>query len=154
MDKYHATEDQSSPLLTMEDALNPDVIGSRLQTLGTITEIATGEKRELIDSYLVLCRSREEIKLLREEAQNVVSYYKTKKVAVQEEITNLSADLSSTVDKGAVALHYRLLNKVNTLLVQGMEVLKVMDAHGNEMVESTLDDDNIDSDESSDEDLQ
>ena len=68
--------------------------------VGTITEIATGEKRELIDSYLLLCRSREEIKAStrRSTKRGVVSYYETRKVAVEEEITNLSADLSSTVE--------------------------------------------------------
>ena len=136
----------------MEDALNPDKVGSRLQALGTST-IANGEKRELIDNYLLLYRSSEEIKLLREEAQNIVAYYKNRKVVVEEEIAKLSAADLSPVNKGAVALYHKFLSKVNTLLVQGMDVLKAMDARDNEreeIFESVLDDD-LDSDESSDE---
>ena len=131
-----ADEDNFSPLL-LEEALDPDSIGSRL---GSCTEIATGERRELVDNYLLLCRSREEIKLLKEECQNLINYYQDMRMALKEEITRRS---TSNFDRGAVSLCHKLCKKVDNFIAQGLGLSRVM----NEQVESVLDDDSeVDSD--------
>lgn len=148
--------DTSTPLLTMEEALDPEQVRTRLQAMGTCTAIATGEKREVIDSYLLLCRSREEIQLLKHEVHNLVSYYENAKKVLEDETRRRSTDTAS-FNRGAVSLCHRLLNRVNLLLAQGKEVWKVMGAQGeerSEVVESVLEDKLSDTDdsESSDED--
>ena len=69
----------------MHDVFHPSVLEARLQTSGTWCSLAGGEKREIIDSYLVLCRCKEELSMLQEDVDNVVVYYESKKV-LQEEI--------------------------------------------------------------------
>lgn len=44
----------------------------------------------MIGSYLMLCRSKEEISMLKEDADNCVTYYKNKKCVILQEISKRS----------------------------------------------------------------
>ena len=78
LEDYNAcgiSNDPYSDHLCLPDVLNPSVVEAKLQSSGTWCSLAAGEKREIIDSYLVLCRCREEIAMLQEDANNVIAYY-------------------------------------------------------------------------------
>ena len=144
-----------SQALTLQEALDPELVESRLQAKGSYTAIASGERRVIIDSYLMLCRSREEMSLLKLEAQNVVTYYEDMEQALEEELGRRSADVTD-YNRGAISLCHGHLKRVKVLLAQGKEVLNVMYVHGGELeveTESMLneldrdsDADNIESD--------
>lgn len=90
MVEYNACR-ASETELDLPDVLNPTVIESRLQSKGTWCSLASGEKREIIDSYLLLCRCKEEIAMLQEDIKNAVSYYTQRKSFIKEEIQTRSA---------------------------------------------------------------
>ena len=77
----------TSHVLSLQDALDPHLVGSRLQQMGIFcSTIASGQKREVIDCYLSLCRSKEEIVMLKQEAEYLVLYYKKMQQTLELEI--------------------------------------------------------------------
>ena len=72
--------DDSSEAVTMTEALDPTSLEQRLQALGVWCQgTVNREKRDLMDSYLMLSRSNEDLCMLKEEASNVIQYYDKKK---------------------------------------------------------------------------
>lgn len=59
--------------ISVAEALDPPTIEGRLQSLGTWQGVVNGERREVMDAYLTVCRCREELVMLKEEAQNTVN---------------------------------------------------------------------------------
>ena len=117
--------DPHTQSLSMSDVFNPSVLEDHLKQLGTWCSVASGEKREIIDSYLMLCRSKEEISMLKEDADNCVSYYKNKKCVILEEISKRSLG-TSLFDRGAVALLHTLLAENSLILNDSVHAVEVM----------------------------
>ena len=65
---------ESANALTVAEVLDPSVIAKKLEAFGVCHTTTTGKKREIIDVYLMLCRSNEEIAMLKEECRNVVTF--------------------------------------------------------------------------------
>ena len=89
LEEYQACQSGPNPSLTitLSEALDPSLVESRLREVGSFcASVAYGKKREIIDSYLSLCRSKEEIYMLKQEAQNVVSYYRQRKEILLKEL--------------------------------------------------------------------
>ena len=70
---YHTCFNQSCVELTLSDALYP---------LVTPRGMSSGKKREVMDSYLLMCRSSEEITLLKKEMHNIVCYILWRHISV------------------------------------------------------------------------
>ena len=99
---------------TLTDALDPASIGIRLHQLGSWGAVATGRRREIIDAYLTLRRSNEEIEMLEQDARNCVVFYERKKQMIACELEYRS-DLFS---RGAMALLSDLMHHVSQRLHQ------------------------------------
>ena len=128
LNQIHACQpldESSSGYITLSEALDPSAIQSRLQIYGTWHTIAEGKKRDAIDAYLSYCRSVEEIKMLKDEAENVITYYEQRKTAVVNELESNAAIDSFT--RGAKALLHLMLKKLNYHLEQSYEIVKVME---------------------------
>ena len=63
--------------------------------------------------------------MLKDEAENVITYYEQRKTAVVNELESNAADDSFT--RGAKALLYLMLKKLNYHLEQSYEIVKVME---------------------------
>ena len=75
----------------LAEALDPSAIEQRLQALGIWCQaVASGEKREAMDAYLTVNRSIEEICLLKEEAENMVIYYRERKGSLEKAVEHYS----------------------------------------------------------------
>ena len=64
----------SNPPITLNEAFDPLILSSKLQSYGCF-HIATGNRRDIIDAYLLLSRSKEELLMLRQESNNIVEFY-------------------------------------------------------------------------------
>ena len=104
--------------IDLPEALDPSNIGERLQKFGVwCTVLASGRRREIIDAYLALCRSKEDIRMLTEEAENVVAYYEEKRKIIMKEMEHISVN-TDLFSRGAVAMLHLLLAKNTKLLEQ------------------------------------
>ena len=128
LEEYQACQSGPNPSLTsdpitLSEALDPSLVESRLCEVGSFcASVAYGKKREIIDSYLSLCRSKEEIYMLKQEAQNVVSYYRQRKEILLKELESRSSD-SNLFNRGsAVLLH----SKTDVLFEKSNQILQVM----------------------------
>ena len=122
LEDYNAcgvSNDPYSEHLCLPDVFNPAVVEARLQSSGTWCSLAAGEKREIIDSYLVLCRCREEIAMLQEDANNVLAYYTRRKSVIQEEIQRHSCQ-ESLYNMGATSLLHSALIETSRLLSESI----------------------------------
>ena len=71
---------ENSQANAYDEALDPTALEWRLQALGVWCQgTVNPEKREIMDSYLMLCRSKEELCVLNEEVQNIITFYETKR---------------------------------------------------------------------------
>lgn len=129
MEEYHACQcvnEYPADDITLSEALDPLTIGARLQSLGVWTAtVASGKKQEVLQAYLALSRSKEEVAMLENEARNIVNYYERRKKVVIEEIESHSLKFDS-LSRGTTALLYFFLAKINNLLEQGYVTLQVM----------------------------
>ena len=112
---YGVSNDPYSDHLCLPDVFNPSVVEAKLQSSGTWCSLAAGEKREIIDSYLALCRCREEIAMLQEDANNVIAYYTRRKSVILEEIQRHSCQ-ESLYNMGATSLLHSALIETSRLL--------------------------------------
>ena len=89
--EYNAVQESPADVLCSSEAYDPCALRLRLQSLGLQTTGARlQERQEIMQAYLTLSRSIEEMELLKEDIKNVVSYYQKVKSVVLEEIENLS----------------------------------------------------------------
>ena len=120
--EYNAPSDEDQ--LSLVEVLNIQEVEARLQKYSVTCTLATGEKCVVIDAYLALCRSEEELAMLSQEAKNIATYYKKNKVSIAGALKRLSLNLCS-FSRGAKSLLYLLLQNTSILLEQGLEVVKL-----------------------------
>lgn len=146
-EEYRACLAPTDNVLTQSEALDPSSIGTRLHQLGSWGAIATGRKREIIDAYLTLCRSNEEIALLQQDAENCVAFYEHKKQVITCELESLSvcADLFS---RGATALLTGLMHQLSLLLNDSIKTVGMIQS---QIHQQTLEGDYFDTDDTSSE---
>ena len=75
LQEYNALITDSTAALTIAEVLDPSVVASKLEAFGVFHTSVTGKKRDIIDAYLLLHRSEEEIMMLKQECCNVVTFY-------------------------------------------------------------------------------
>lgn len=128
--------------VSLEMAMDPSYLAQRYSKFEPIRD---NSHQEVIEAYLMICRSKEEMTMLESEADNAVQFYSHKKQAILKEIEHRSLDSeNSAFNVGARCLLHQLLVEVNTLLTQAQDSLCAMKLH----TDSTL---AIDSDSSCDE---
>lgn len=147
LEDYHACQSNmevSCDFIALSDALNPSIVGDKLQVAGVWCSIASGDRRAIIDAYLTLCRSKEEIAMLTEKARNVTVYYEQQKKAVLKELDGLSDNVDS-YSRGATAMLHQLRAKIDKLLEQSYHTVKVMNTDYDDLAEEDDDDSDLDS---------
>ena len=97
--EYNAVQESPADVLCSSEAYDPCALRLRLQS----SDARLRERQEIMQAYLTLSRSIEEMELLKEDIKNVVSYYQKVKSVVLEEIENLSTK-SDAVSRGDKAL--------------------------------------------------
>lgn len=115
----------------MSDVMNPSHLESQLQSLGTWCSLAVGEKRELVDSHLTLCRSNEELSMLKEDVHNCITYYRHREEVISQQIKRYSLQ-ASPFNRGATAqLHNALMENFTRLteFVSAKETMNSLDSH-------------------------
>ena len=147
MNKLSSSED-----ITLAEALDPSIIAKKLKNLCCV--VASGKERQIIDSYLLLCRSCEEVTMIQEESRCVVNYYDKRKQTILKilEDLELSGAQSLTYSRGAKAMLHQLLTSVTTQLELAHKTAKIVNS---EVHRPTPDDDLqpwSDTDDSSDSD--
>ena len=116
----------SSKELTLAEALNPMEVVQQLEQIGMAKpgSLSTGRKRELIDAYLLLSRSKEELAMLEEDVHNIINYYKKREADIMKELHE--AEASDMQTRGKKTLLYNLLQENSTLLKNNEQVLTKM----------------------------
>ncbi len=91
------------------EALSVGVIESKLGDLGlACASIATGSRRQILDAYLLLHRSEEELKMLHQEFNNyLLNYYKKINTVITVAIAKFS-NYDDKLSNGAVAMLTKL----------------------------------------------
>ncbi len=102
--KYNACDsDEDASDLTIAEALDPANIEERLKAFGCLyAAVATGRKRQIIDAYLRLCRSNEELSMLKEDTSNMCIYYEERKKCITDQLRDQSN--SDSFSRGARAM--------------------------------------------------
>ncbi len=112
-------EGDSQPAIMAEEVLNPITFEDKLQVLGVWCQGTEPEKREMMDSYLKLCRSIEELCMLTEEVKNMVIFYEQKKrKSIEKSIAVVSSGEDSVYNRGISSLLHILLEYSSSLLHQ------------------------------------
>ena len=108
----------TSVFMSITEALSVGVIESKLGDLGlACASIATGSRRQILDAYLLLHRSEEELKMLHQEFNNLLNYYKKMNTVITVAIAKFS-NYDDKLSNGAVAMLTKLLQKNNHYLCQ------------------------------------
>ena len=117
-----STDDVSNDVITISEVLDPSNAEIRLARFGSwYKTVATGDKRQIIDAYLVLCRCEEEGCMLKREATNLVLFYEEIKKCILAELSKLSNDGDSYI-RGAFAMLNQLFQRNQVLLNHSNEV--------------------------------
>ena len=103
---------------TLEEVLSPDsgfwnnqqspAISSVLDTL------SWDGKKDIIQAYLLVKRSEEELSLLAEEKCNTLAYWGQQRDLINKHITSTTEDSSTQYSAGSIALLKKLLREVET----------------------------------------
>ncbi len=107
--------------MSLVEALDPIYVRAHLKSFSCTGQSLNEEELCAINAFLMLCRSNEEIDLLRKDAQNCVEYYKHKKTCITRTI-ELLMNSSDQYAKGSISLLYSYLNTVEKLLDQSRSV--------------------------------
>lgn len=119
----------STNTISITEVLEPSNIEERLRAFGCCyNHVATGRKRQIMDAYLGLCRSREELSMLRKESENMVSYYQEREKSI------LLAMADSEISRGARAMLHHLLDDNKRKLQHAGEAKKYL--HEENSIES------------------
>lgn len=102
----------------------------------------TLDKRELIDTYVMLKRSSEEVQLLECEMSNTICYYEHRSNVISKAVGKFS-DSESAYDRGACAVLLDLLQATDQQLNKCRELFKFCFDHDG--LSLPLSDDNYDS---------
>ena len=94
--------------------------GRSALSIGSVMCLETvPEKREAMEAYLILSRSKA---MLKEELQSFVSFHKAKKNSLLEACTEVKSLTYILYNRGILALLYRLLQEIMNLL-QGAQYI-------------------------------
>ena len=130
--------------LSLAEALDPATLKLQLQSLGMQTADLLENKREIIQAYLSLSRSIEEMELLLSDAKNVVDYYSNLRSKTITEMERLELENKSG-SRGAKALLHAHFQTVEELLQQSHMTLLIM-TNSEPCSPTFLDSDSSDSD--------
>ncbi len=119
-------EEDSQPAIAVEEVLDPVTFESRLAVLGVWCQGTLPEKRDVMDSYLMLCRSKEELCMLMEEVQIMIIFYDKRKTSLQKSIANLSSGIETEYSRGISALLHVLMEDAASLSEQAQNALELM----------------------------
>ncbi len=134
--------------ITLSEALDPSSVGAKLKSLtGWANSVIGGDQQEAVQAYLILCRSKEEISMLQEDALNVVNYYERVKKVVCSKLASLSA-VSDLYSRGSISLLHLLLANISNLLEQGRLTLRTITTPTSSSREPCMDGINDDEDSS------
>ena len=97
--------------------LDPSHLEGQLQRLGTWCSLGVGEKCEILDSHLTLCRSNEELSMLKDGVHNCITYYRHRKEVISQKIQEFSHQ-ASPFNKGATALLHNVLTEHSRQLTE------------------------------------
>lgn len=117
-------DDTTSEYLSLDEVLTPAALETRLQDMGVWCLKTVPEKREAMDSYLMLCRSKEEMLMLSEDIQNVINFHEKKASVIIQKIDKL--DCNTPYNRGVKSLLHKLLLKASSLLKEAKQVYSVM----------------------------
>ncbi len=118
-------ENSFNDALLLDDVLNVNALEARLQDLGVWCQTAVQEKREMIDAYLLLCRSQEEITMLTEDIRNFVSFDSTTKASLIVQLqTQIEPD--TRYNRGIKSLLHALLLDASSLLERAKQAYSSM----------------------------
>ena len=81
------------------------------------------EKKEIMDSYWMLCRSKEELCMLHEEVQNIITFYETKRKKI---LDGMKSAADNHYNRGITSLLHVLLEDTSTLLQQAQKAIDAM----------------------------
>ncbi len=110
--------------ITLAEALNPSAVGVKLKSFGEGNTI-DGDQQAAIQAYLTLCRSVEEIDMLKDDALNLVKYYEQARDIVYDKLGSLSSQADS-FSRGSTSLLHHLLADINNHLKQGHLLVQTM----------------------------
>ena len=118
LQEHNACSNESCDEMTLSDAM---VIATKLKQVGlaTPTGISSGKKREVIDAYLLMCRSSEEISMLEKEMHSIFHYYEKRENVITYQ---LGLPCLNQFERGKKALLHILLKQNNELLMQTRQV--------------------------------
>ena len=138
------SQDDSSGIITIEEVLDPVKLEERLRALGVWCFGTVPEKREVMDSYVMLCRSKEEQAMLKDELQTLSSFYEIKKDHLLKVCTEMKSLTDNNYNRGVLSLLYRLLQEVTNLLQGAQDAFHSLNKSDDDDVywcDSDLDDD-------------
>ncbi len=133
--------------LCLAEALDPSTLKLRLQFLGMQPTYLVEERRKIVQAYLTLMRSKEELELLINDAKNVDAHYSNLRQHIIQELDRL--ECGSSFSQGTKALLHRHLTVVDELLRQSHKTVEVM-LKSEPCMPALLDSDSSDSDCSDD----
>ena len=115
---YNASlsQDDSSGIIAIEKVLDPVKLEEWLRALGVWCLGTVPEKREVMDSYLMLCQSKKEQAMLKDGLQTLSSFYDVKKDHLLKVCTEMKSLTNNIYNRGVLSLLYRLLQEVTNLL--------------------------------------
>ena len=114
----------SAPLLLLEEALDPSLLAAVLKPNSSLP---FDSKRELIDAYIMMKRSSEEISMLDTEMENTTQYYLDRKNTLQKLLESFS-QRGDAFGRGAVALLQDVYLKVDRKITERTELFAVTDS--------------------------
>ena len=126
--KYNNCSNDPTDNISLSDALSASAVGDRLEQVGITSSnrLSCGRKRELIDAYLLLIRSKEELIMLEEDAKNCVEYYKEREEAIMQEMNTVSYEMArDPYSRGKRAMLNNLLKDNHRLLSRSQHTLTV-----------------------------
>ncbi len=129
--------------LTMAEVLSTGILEGRLNGLGTsCSTVASGSKREIIDAFLIMQRSQEELVMLQQESQNVVLYYQQRQGHINAKLYALSL-FDDKFSRGTIAMLKTLLGNTTNYLKEEEQLFSSLCT--NTAVSSEIDHDMYDS---------
>ena len=126
VEDYNAcVEENSDHIILFDEALHPTALEGRLQVLGVWCQGTMPERREIMDSYLLLCRSKEEVAMLTEDIQNIIKFYEAKKTLILKAVDDVES-ANTLYHRGVSSLLYRLLQHTSSLLEEAKNIFACM----------------------------
>jgi len=145
--------DSPKAVISFEDVLDITALECKLQSQGVWCQGTMPEKREIMDSHLMLCRSKEELCMLVEEIQNAINFYEDRKLVLLRAIDTMNSSCEEQPYRREItSLLHMQLQDASSLLQEAQNSCRCMH-EGNDDELDFSDSDFDDSDGSDDETL-